>query len=82
VGGSVHTPNKEGNLNPMVHYWNWRNRIWVMKKYQSPLLLLFNLILLIPKFIFTCSYFIARGRWNKLKLTCKGFLDGLRYSIN
>ncbi|MEY4279088.1 MAG: hypothetical protein RL377_1092 [Bacteroidota bacterium] len=82
VGGSVHTPNKEGNLNPMVHYWNWRNRIWVMKKYQSPLLLLFNLILLIPKFIFTCSYFIARARWNKLKLTCKGFLDGLRYSIN
>ena len=83
VGGSVHLADTmEGSLNPMVHYWNWRNRIWVMKKYQPALLLLVNAFLLVPTFLFTCVYFIVRGRWNKLKLTCKGFWDGLSYSIN
>jgi GT2 family glycosyltransferase len=83
VGGSVHKSNtKEGNLNPLVHFWNWRNRIWVMKKYQSPLLLILNSLFLIPQFLFTCLYFIARGRWIKLKLTFKGFIEGIRYSIN
>jgi GT2 family glycosyltransferase len=83
VGGSVHlVDNTEGNLYPMVHFWNWRNRIWVMKKYQPTMLLLVNTFILIPKFIFACIYFIVRGRYNKLKLTCKGFWAGLRFSIN
>jgi GT2 family glycosyltransferase len=83
AGGSVHKANnKEGNLSPLVHFWNWRNRIWVMKKYQPALLVLVNAFLLVPIFLFTCVYFIVRGRWNKLKLTCKGFWDGLSYSIN
>jgi GT2 family glycosyltransferase len=83
VGGSVHTlKNKEGNLSPMVHFWNWRNRIWVMKKYQSNLWLLINGVILVPQFLLTCLYFVTRGRWNKLKLTYKGFRDGIRYSIN
>jgi len=74
--------NKEGNLSPLVHFWNWRNRIWIMKKYQPTLLLLVNAVLLIPQFLLTCLYFIARRRWSKLNHTYKGFRDGLRDSIN
>jgi GT2 family glycosyltransferase len=83
AGGSVRmADNKEGNLSPLVHFWNWRNRIWIMKKYQPTLLLLVNAFLLIPQFLLTCLYFIARRRWSKLNHTYKGFRDGLRDSIN
>ena len=33
---------KEGSLNPLVHFWNARNRIWVIKKYQPWYFLPFN----------------------------------------
>ena len=68
---------REGFVNPVVHYLNIRNRIWILKKYTSllnlPSVLLFN-SLYIAGILF---YFIIRGRWGKFQTACKAVLDGL-----
>lgn len=68
---------REGFVNPVVHYLNIRNRIWILKKYTSllnlPSVLLFN-SLYIAGILF---YFIIRLRWGKFQTACKAVLDGL-----
>ena len=68
---------REGFVNPVVHYLNIRNRIWILKQYTSllylPSVLLFN-SLYIAGILF---YFIIRLRWGKFQTACKAVLDGL-----
>lgn len=68
---------REGFVNPVVHYLNIRNRIWILKKYTSllnlPSVLLFN-SLYIAGILF---YFMIRLRWGKFQTACKAVLDGL-----
>ena len=68
---------REGYVNPVVHYLNIRNRIWILKEYTA-------LQYLPSVFIYTSLYiagilfyFIIRGRWSKFQTACKAVLDGL-----
>ncbi len=73
--------NKEGFVNPIVHYLNIRNRIWLLKKYTGPLqalpVMIFNFFYLAP----ILAYFLLRRRFSKLRSVCKGIRDGFRDRI-
>jgi GT2 family glycosyltransferase len=75
------TKGKEGFLNPIVHYLNFRNRIWLLKRYtkwyQTPTVLICNIFY----FSLILGYFAARLRPEKLKATLKGIRDGISLSI-
>lgn len=72
---------KEGFVNPIVHYLNFRNRIWLLKKYTSPLKILtvglFNFFYIIA----VMAYFVARFRFIKLKTVIKAVKDGFNGNI-
>jgi GT2 family glycosyltransferase len=75
------TKGKEGFVNPIVHYLNQRNRIWILKKYTpwycAPTVILCN-IFYISGII---GYFAARRRFTKLKAVGRAVWDGLKGSI-
>lgn len=68
---------REGFVNPIVHYLNIRNRIWILKKYTQwyflPTVLIFNSIYITGILI----YFLVRLRWGKFQVACKALQDGL-----
>ncbi|TAF52157.1 MAG: glycosyltransferase family 2 protein [Sphingobacteriia bacterium] len=72
---------KEGFVNPIVHYLNQRNRIWVLKKYTPwycvPTVLLFNIFY----YTLIMGYFALRRRPKKFKAVVKSIRDGLTGSI-
>ncbi len=72
---------KEGFVNPIVHYLNQRNRIWLLKRYTKwqyvPSVLLFNFFYV----MMVMGYFAARGRFRKLKAMLNAIKDGLLKSI-
>lgn len=75
------TKGKEGFVNPIVHYLNQRNRIWILKKYTpwycAPTVILSN-IFYISGII---GYFAARRRFTKLKAVGRAVWDGLTGAI-
>jgi GT2 family glycosyltransferase len=77
MSGKSTTKGKEGFLHANVHYYNVRNRIWMLKKYIQiwnwPTVFMYHL------FYFTgmIFYFLARGRWGKLNACYRGLKDGL-----
>lgn len=75
------TKGKEGFLNPIVHYLNVRNRIWLLRQYTSPAFIptvvLFNFFYLAA----LIGYFAARFRFVKLQTVVKGIKDGLKRHI-
>lgn len=77
MSGKSSVKGKEGFLSPNVHYYNVRNRIWILKKYTQiwdrPSVFLYHV------FYFTAMliYFCVRGRWGKLKACFNGIKDGL-----
>jgi GT2 family glycosyltransferase len=72
---------KEGIVNPIVHYLNQRNRIWVQKKYTPwycvPTVILFNFFYI----TLIMGYFAARRRPKKLMAIINGVKDGINGSI-
>ncbi|NCI48047.1 glycosyltransferase family 2 protein [Sediminibacterium soli] len=72
---------KEGVVNPIVHYLNQRNRIWVLKKYTpwyfAPSALLFNLFYITA----IMGYFASRGRFQKLRAVIRATRDGIAGKI-
>lgn len=75
------TKGKEGYVNPMVHYYNQRNRIWILKKYTPiyayPTVIICNFFYI----LLIIGYFALRGRFNKLKAVMKAVKDGLAGSV-
>ena len=83
VGSAVQSSlGKEGKQQPLVHFWNWRNRIWVIRKYQNIVFLILNFPFLIVQLFSYSLYFITKRRWTKLKFTWKGFIAGWFDSMN
>lgn len=72
---------KEGFVHPLVHYYNQRNRIWVLKKYTP--LYAFPTVIICNFFYVSLiiGYFAMRGRFTKLKAVLKAVKDGLSNSI-
>lgn len=68
---------KEGFVNPIVHFLNIRNRIWLLKEYTrmpyAATVTLFNFFYTIT----LMAYFVARFRFKKLKTAIKAVKEGL-----
>ncbi len=81
ASNKVKTKGKEGFVNPIVHYLNTRNRIWLLKKhipwYFAPSAFIYNFLYV----MLLIGYFALRGRWNKLKTVLRGVKDGLKGAI-
>lgn len=73
--------NAEGYINPVVHYLNIRNRIWILKKF-TPLYFL-PVVVLYHVFYFAgiLLYFLLRFRWKKLSAVTRAIRDGLTGNI-
>ena len=73
---------KEGYVNPIVHYLNIRNRIWLLKQYTKPLylptVLLFNFFYIVAVMV----YFTVRLRFAKLREVARAVKDGISGQIN
>lgn len=67
----------EGFLNPMVHYYNFRNHIKLIKKHRNYFNFTCSIIFQIFKIVVFLLYFIARFRFKKLKKTLRGVIDGI-----
>lgn len=81
VSNKKKVKDKEGYVNPVVHYLNQRNRIWLLKRYtswyQAPTVLVFNFFYI----LMVIGYFASRGRFRKLKAMIRAVKDGLSDSI-
>lgn len=68
---------KEGFLNPVVHYLNVRNSLWLIKTYTPwyfiPGVFIYNFL----RNIVLIAYFALRFRFEKLLAVLKGVRDGL-----
>ena len=75
------TKGKEGFINPIVHYLNIRNRIWLLKKHTKglhiPITFLFNFFYIIA----VMGYFVARLRFTKFRTVLRAVKDGLSGGI-
>lgn len=73
---------KEGNLNSQVHYLVQRNQMIFINQQVPKIFIPLAVIIQCGKMLFYSVYFIARWRPTKLKLSWKGFKDGLMNSYN
>jgi len=70
------TPEKEGTLSPVIHYYISRNHIWFLRKYGNPLFYPVMLLFNGPYYIAVLFYFLLRGRYKKAKYLFNGLKDG------
>jgi GT2 family glycosyltransferase len=77
--GSSKTSSKsrEGFLNPVVHYYNFRNHIKLIKKHRNYFNITITIIFQVIKIISFSFYFIVRLRFNKLNKMWHGVIDGI-----
>ncbi len=69
---------KEGFLDPMVHYYNTRNHLWLLRKHLP---FLYIPTATLYTFLYTIAimgYFVCRLRFTKAKAVWKGIKDGLK----
>ncbi len=78
ASGKSKIKNKEGYLNPIIHYYDIRNHLYLILKHSKNLIFAINIVFQIIKICSYCAYFILRGRWNKLHSAIRGFKDGLK----
>lgn len=77
-GSSKSNPkSKEGKLDPMIHYYNSRNHIKLIKKHKKYFGRIFPYIFQILKILIFSCYFIIRFRFIKLKKMLEGVIDGI-----
>ncbi len=68
---------KEGYVNPIVHYLIQRNRIWFLKRYTNPIFVVPTVIYHTSYSIAMMIYFIIRARFKKLNALLRGIKDGI-----
>lgn len=81
VSNKTKTKGKEGFVNPIVHYLNFRNRIWLLKQYTP---LIYAPTVIVYNFFYTLAvlfYFALRFRFKKLASVVKAVKDGLTGSV-
>ncbi len=70
---------KEGHLKPVVHYLIARNHLWFLRKYTPWYYVLPVGLCSFIKYSAHMGYFLVRGRFEKIKFTCRGLKEGLFY---
>jgi GT2 family glycosyltransferase len=68
---------KEGNLNPVIHYYVSRNHLWIIRGYGKPLFYPINFVYNGGYYLALLIYLKLRGRNQKVKQLIKGLKDGL-----
>jgi GT2 family glycosyltransferase len=84
IAGMSHkskTKEKEGFLNPKVHYLNGRNRIWFLKAHTPWWAIPTTFFYQFMYYLAVSFYFISRLRFNKLKAWWKGIKEGIFEAI-
>ena len=84
IAGMSHkskTKEKEGFLNPKVHYLNGRNRIWFLKAHTPWWAIPTTFFYQFAYYSAVSFYFISRLRFNKLKAWLKGIKEGIFEAI-
>ena len=71
----------EGSLSPKVHYLNFKNHLYLLRKHNKKFNLLGLILYQFIKLFFYSIYFILRFRFNKLRIIYKGLNDGLKIEI-
>ncbi|NRF39179.1 glycosyltransferase family 2 protein [Pedobacter foliorum] len=69
---------KEGIVNPIVHYHNARNQIWMIKQYLNPLQKIIAYTCTFAYFGAVLVYFLLRWRIVKFKTYLKAVKDGIK----
>lgn len=72
---------KEGFIHPITHYYNLRNRIWMVRKYTKPHFIPTSVLYHSFYIASVMIYFILRGRFAKLKAAIRAVKDGLKEKI-
>lgn len=72
---------KEGYVNPIVHYLIQRNRIWFLKRYTNPIFVVPTILYHASYSIAVMIYFTLRGRFKKLNALLRGIRDGIWDSL-
>lgn len=72
AGAASKKTHKEGTLSPTVFYFHVRNQLFLLRQQQIILGFAYHLF----RFFLWASYFLARGRFKKLRLVIKGIRDG------
>jgi GT2 family glycosyltransferase len=68
----------EGNLNPVIHFYDTRNHLYLLRKHHKGFKLFINLIFQLFKICGYSMYFILRGRFTKLSYALRGFCEGFK----
>ena len=76
VSGKEQVAGKEGMLNPIIHYYICRNRIWFLRGYANTFFYPINVIGSLVYYAALFVYFKLRGRNQKASMLYKGFKDG------
>lgn len=82
VSGRAKQKGKEGHILPQIHYYNQRNRIWLLKRYTS--WYLWPSVFVVNAFYVSgvLLYFVLRGRMQKFRAVVRAISDGLSGSID
>ena len=78
---SSENSSSEGSLSPKVHYLNFKNHLYLLRKHNKKFNFLGLILYQFIKLFFYSIYFILRFRFNKLKIIYKGIIDGLKLEI-
>jgi GT2 family glycosyltransferase len=82
--GSMSSKNstREGKLSAFVHYLNFKNHIYFLRKHSKKFNFFGVVLYQLMKLISYSIYFIFRFRFNKLKMIYKGLIDGMKIKIS
>ena len=81
--GSISSNNSssEGKLSPYVHYLNFKNHVYLLRKHSEKFNFFGVILYQIIKLISYSIYFILRFRFKKLKMIYKGLIDGMKIKV-
>lgn len=81
ASGKTEQQRPGGTLNPIIHYYTLRNRIWLLKKYTRFIYIPGVVLVTFAYIVGLIAYFSLRLRFSKLKMVIKAVRDGLRGHI-
>jgi GT2 family glycosyltransferase len=77
ISAKVAAPKKEGQLNPVIHYYISRNHLWFIRQYGSTIFLPFNFLYNGLYYSALLIYFVIRGRKQKASFLLNGLKEGI-----
>lgn len=77
VSGKSASKDKEGVVSPIIHFYNVRNRIWLLRRYGSVIFAPINFLYSAFYYGLLLVYFIVKGKKKKANMLVKGVKEGL-----